>query len=467
MSAEALDRLFSPRAVAVVGASTNVDSPGHDYVRALREFGFEGDVYPINPRADEVAGYRAYPGLDAVAGAIDLVICCIPATGVPDVVDACGEAGIPFLHLFTGRLSETGDAEAAALEAAIEKKARARGVRLLGPNGMGVYHPAGRIAFRPDLPRAAGGVAFLSQSGNNAVEVVIRGAARGLRFGKVANYGNGLDLTPGELLGWLADDPGTVVIGAYVEGVADGRRFFEGLRRAASRKPVIIQKAGRSAEGARAAASHTAALAGEAAIWAGMLRQAGAIEARSQEQLLDLMVAASLLQRPRGRRVAVAGGGGGRSVQSADACAEQGLALPPLPADVRERVAERAPALADWLRNPVDQSILAGSGLSANGLLAMMAASGGYDIGIANVGEEWFLGRPEAESRLRHACTRLREAVGASPVPIAVVLGATEMTVDWQRALIDSVRDDLIEAGLAVFPTVERAAFALGRLAPR
>ena len=97
----------------------------------------------------------------------------------------------------------------------------------------------------------------------------------------------------------------------------------------------------------------------------------------------------------------------------------------------------------------------------------MMAASGSYDLGIANVGEEWFLGRPEAESRLRHACKRLREAVGASPVPIAVVLGATEMTVDWQRTLIDSVRDDLIEAGLAVFPTVERAAFALGKLAPR
>ena len=462
-----LDRLFSPRAVAVVGASTNVDSPGHDYVRALREFGFEGDVYPISRRADEVAGYRAYPTLGDVPGAVDLVICCIPANGVPDVVDACGEAGIPFLHLFTGRLSETGDAEATALEATIEERAKARGVRILGPNGMGVYHPAGRIAFRPDLPRTGGGVAFLSQSGNNAVEVVIRGAARGLRFGKVANYGNGLDLTPGELLAWLAEDPETAVIGAYVEGVADGRGFYEGLRRAASRKPVIIQKAGRSAEGAGAAASHTAALAGEAAIWSGMLRQAGAIEARSQEQLLDLLVGASLLARPQGRRAAVAGGGGGRSVQSADACAGQGLALPPLPADVRERVAERAPALADWIRNPVDQSILAGSGLSANGMLAMMAGSGAYDLGIANVGEEWFLGRPEAEGRLRHACTRLREAIAESPIPIAVVLGATEMSFDWQRTLIDSVRDELIEAGLALFPTVERAAFALGRLAPR
>ncbi len=465
--ADDLDRLFSPRAVAVVGASTNADSAGHDYVRALREFGFAGEVYPINPKADEIAGYRAWPSLAEVRGAIDLVICCIPASGVLAVVDQCAEAGTPFLHLFTGRLSETGGAEAAALEAKIAVRARARDVRLLGPNGMGVYHPAGRIAFRPDLPRAAGRVAFLSQSGNNAVEAVIRGAARGLRFGKVANYGNGLDLTPAELLAYLAEDAGTEVIGAYVEGVASGRDFFESLRRAALRKPVIIQKAGRSLAGAAAAASHTAALAGEAAVWSGMLRQAGAIEARSQEQLLDLLVAASLLARPRGRRVAVAGGGGGRGVQSADACEAEGLTLPPLPAAARERVAERAPALAGWVRNPVDQSILAGSGLSANGLLALMVSSGAYDLAIANVGEEWFLGRPDAGGRLRHTCSRLREVIAAAPIPVSVVLGATETPTAWQRALIDAVRDELIEAGLAVFPTVERAAFALGRLAPR
>lgn len=464
--AASLDRLFSPRSVAVVGASTNVDSAGHDYVRALREFGFAGAVHPVNPRADEVAGYRASPDLRAIGAPVDLVICCIPAEGVPEVVDACGAIGAPFLHLFTGRLGETGDAEAAALEAEIARRARASGVRLLGPNGLGVYHPAARIAFRPDLPRAAGGVALISQSGNNAVEVVLRGAARGLRFGKVASYGNGLDLTPAELLAHLAADPATEAIGAYVEGVTDGRAFFRSLRRASARKPVVVYKAGRSAAGARAAASHTAALAGEAAVWSGMLRQAGAIEARTQEQLLDLLAAASLLVRPRGRRAAVAGGGGGRGVQSADACAEAGLSLPPLPASVRERVAERAPALADWVGNPVDQSILAGSGLSANGLLAHMAASGAYDLAIANVGEEWFLGRPDAEGRLRHACARLREVAAAAPVPVAVVLGATEAPEAWQRTLIDSVREGFIEAGLAVFPTVERAALALGKLAP-
>src|SRR5262249_14594935 len=144
----------------------------------------------------------------------------------------------------------------------IGEQATAAGVRILGPNGMGLYHPAGGIAFRPDLPQARGGVALLSQSGNNAVEISVRGAARGLKWGKVANYGNGMDLTPGVLLQYLAEDPETTVIGAYVEGVPDGRGFFQGLAAAAAKKPVIIHKAGRTRAGSKAAASHTAALAG-------------------------------------------------------------------------------------------------------------------------------------------------------------------------------------------------------------
>ena len=315
-----LDRLFRPRAVAVAGASTNVDSPGHDYVSSLRTFAFKGDVYPINPRASEVAGFPAYASLRDVPGAVDLVISCLPAAAVLELLEQCGQEGVPFLHLFTARFSETGDAQAAALEAKIEQRARQLAVRILGPNGLGLYHPAGGLSFRPDLPTDRGQVALLSQSGNNAVELVIRGHARGLRFGKVANYGNGKDITPGELLHYLAEDGETAVIGAYVEGVPDGRGFFEGLKAAAARKPVVVHKAGRTGAGARAAASHTAALAGTAQLWSTALRQAGAVEARSQEQLLDPLVAASLLPPLSGRRVAVVGGGGGRSVQSADAC---------------------------------------------------------------------------------------------------------------------------------------------------
>jgi acyl-CoA synthetase (NDP forming) len=461
-----LDLLFRPRGVAVAGASSNVDSAGQDYVRSLQVFGFAGPIYPLNPRAPEIAGLPAYPAVTATPKPVDLVISCVPASAVLDLIDQCRAKGVRFLHLFTGRFSETGDDEAAGLERAIEARARAAGVRILGPNGMGLYHPAGGLAFRPDLPTDGGGVAFLSQSGNNAVEVILRGHARGLRFGKVANYGNGLDITPGELLAYLADDPETAVIGAYVEGVPDGRGFFEGLKAAAARKPVITHKAGRTAAGARSAASHTAALAGSAAVWSSALRQAGALEARSQEQLLDLMVAASLLAKPKGDRVAVVGGGGGRSVQSADACEEHGLDLVPLPPALREQVRAKAPALADWVGNPVDQSILAGSGFSSNSLLDLMLASDAYDLAIANVGEDWFFGRPDAEERMRHACNRLKAAAKTSGKPVAVVLGPTETVNPRHRALVDAVRDDLTAEGVAVFYSVERAAWALGHFVP-
>ena len=230
---------------------------------------------------------------------------------------------------------------------------------------------------------------------------------------------------------------------------------------------MIVHKAGRTGAGARSAASHTAALAGSREVWAGMLRQAGAIAVRSQEQLIDTMLAAS--------RLGPAGGAAARRRRAAAAVA---ACSPPTPARSRAsrcrpsprpsaiRVRERAPALAEWIGNPVDQSILAGSGLSSNGLLDWMLESDAYDAAIANVGEEWFLGRPDAAERLRHACTRLREVAGAAAKPVAVVFGATETAEPWQRALLDGVRDELVAEGLAVVPTVERAAFALGRLAP-
>ena len=450
--------------MAIAGASTNVDSPGHDYVEALKTMGFRGPIYPLNRSADEVAGLKAYAALPEVPGPVDLVISCLPAGAVLDLVDQCGAKGVKFLHLFTGRFSETGDADAADLERQIELSAAARGVRILGPNGMGLYHPGGGLSFRPDLPTAAGTVAFLSQSGNNAVEVITRGNARGLKFGKVANYGNGLDVTPGEMLAYLADDPETTVIGAYVEGVPDGRGFFEGLSAAAATRPVIIHKAGRTAAGARSAASHTAALAGAADLWSNVLRQAGAHEARNQEQLLDLMLGASLLPSAAGRNIAVVGGGGGRSVQSADAAEENGFTVVPLPPDVREKVGEKAPTLADWVSNPVDQSILAGSGLSSNGLLELMLQSPAYDLAIANVGEDWFFGRPDAADRLKHACNRLAQVCEQSPKPVAVVLGPTETNNREHRQVVDDVRDEFASRGIAVYPSVERAAFALGRL---
>ncbi|MEX0750158.1 MAG: CoA-binding protein, partial [Dehalococcoidia bacterium] len=380
--------LFAPRSVAIAGASSNVDSPGHDYVKAIIGAGFAGAIYPINPRATEVAGLPAYPSLAEVPGDVDLVISCIPADAVLELIDQARAKHVTTLHLFTGRFSETGDAAAADLEQRVLAAAQQAGIRILGPNCMGVFDSTSGLSFRPDLPQQRGDVAFISQSGNNSVELMLHGAARGLRFSKVVSYGNALDITEADLLLHLAEDPHTRVVGAYIEGTRDGRRLFEALRACAAAKPVVILKGGRTGAGSRTAASHTAALAGQRQVWSAAIRQAGALEVLTFDELIDMLVAFANLSGAAGRNAGVVGGGGGRAVQSADVCEEAGLHVPKLPDEIRAVLREKAPQLADWVDNPVDQSILAGSGVSGARVLEMMLAHPAFDVLIANVGED-------------------------------------------------------------------------------
>jgi acyl-CoA synthetase (NDP forming) len=460
-----LDVLFHPRAIAVVGASANPDSPGHDYVRSLLDFGFAGQIYPVNPRLSEMLGLRAYRRLADTPEPVDYVISCVPAEAVLAVVDECREKGVRALQLFTGRFSETGREGAALLEGELKRRALAARVRVIGPNCLGLYYPAGGLSFRPDLPKVAGRATLLSQSGNNAVELMCHAAARGVRFSKVVSYGNALDLNESDFLGYAADDGETDVVAAYLEGVSDGRRFHRALAKASGCKPVVVLKGGRTAAGARSARSHTAALAGTRQVWSAALRQAGAVEVDTSDELIDMLVAFSFARPGVGRRVGVVGGGGGRSVQSADACEEAGLTIVPLPDEVRARLRERVPLLGDWVGNPVDQSVLAGGGLSGVQVLEMMAATASFDVLIANVGEDWILGRPDAEARLRHVTERFIQVGGGISKPLAVVLGPAEWPEDWRRRLVEETRERLTEAGLAVYPSVERAARAVRRLA--
>ncbi len=473
MSSNVPASVFRPRSVAVVGASSNVDSPGHDYVRSLVDFGFAGPIYPINPRAPEIMGLKAYPSLAAVPGGVDLVISCIPADGVISMIAEARAKGVTALHLFTGRFSETGDAKAAELEQAVLAAASAAGMRIIGPNCMGIYDSTAGLSFRPDLPRERGDVAFISQSGNNSVELMLHGAARGLRFSKVVSYGNALDLTEADFLDYLADDPETKVVGAYIEGTRDGRRLLEGLRRCASAKPVVILKGGRTGAGSRTAASHTAALAGQRQIWSAVLRQAGAVEVATFDELIDMLVAFAFLrdehrsasaQKPR---VGVVGGGGGRAVQSADVCEEAGLAVPKLPDAIRESLREKAPQLADWVDNPVDQSILAGSGVSGARILEMMLESDAFDALIANVGEDWVLGRPDAIERMAHLVDRFAAIGVKSTKPMAFVLGPADSMDETKWRAVSGGQQRLTDARLAVYPSVDRAAAAVARFAAR
>ncbi len=460
-------QLFRPRSVAVVGASSNIDSPGHDYVKSLLVAGFKGGVFPVNPRASEILGLRAYPTLSDVPGDVDLVISCIPAGGVLDLIGDCRTKRVRALHLFTGRFSETGDADAARLEREVKRRAAEAGIRVLGPNCMGVFDSSSGLSFRPDLPIAQGDVAFVSQSGNNSVELMLHGAARGLRFSKVVSYGNALDLDESDFFDYLATDSATRVVGAYIEGTTDGRRLLEALRRCARAKPVVILKGGRTGAGSRTAASHTAALAGQRQVWSAALRQAGAVEVATFDELIDMMVAFAFLRggatgvgRPA---VGVVGGGGGRAVQSADVCEEAGLAVPQLPDAIRAVLREKAPALADWVGNPVDQSILAGSGVSGARVLEMMAESPAYDALIANVGEDWVLGRPDAIERMEHLVDRFVSIGAAAKKPMAFVLGPADSFDETTWRAVSGGQRRLADAQLAVYPSIDRAARAVAR----
>ncbi|MFN3974966.1 MAG: acetate--CoA ligase family protein [Dehalococcoidia bacterium] len=459
-----LDILFHPRSIAVVGASPDPEKMGHRYVRILLEAGFPGSIYPIHPKAPEILGLKAYPSLLAVPGPIDYVISSIPAPNILALVDECAQKGVRLIHSYTARFSETGRPDAAQLEREFLRRARQAGIRLIGPNCMGLYYPRMGISFKHNMAKEAGPVGMLSQSGGNAVEMVFDASLRGLRFSKVVSYGNAADLNEADFTEYFADDPETQVVCAYIEGVKEGRRFFHALRRAAHCKPVIVLKGGRTPAGHRAVASHTASLAGERQIWQALVRQAGAVWVDTMEEMVDTAIAFTFCKPGTGVRVGVVGGGGGRSVASADECEEAGLSVVPIPEDLRQAWRELDPSLADWLGNPADGSILLGSPITVERVLEMMAEHPAFDLLIANVGEHFPLEHPDGIHRTRATVQAFIRTAQRVCKPLAVVLGNTLAHQPWQREIMRELQDSLASAKVSTFPTVRRAAQALRRL---
>lgn len=431
----------------------------------MQEFGFKGAIYPVNPKGGEILGLPVAKSLAEVSGDVDYVISCIPSDYILDLVAQAKQRNVKAMQLFTGRFSETGRDEDIALEHKLRDAIDKAGIRLIGPNCMGVLNPAHGMSFRRDMSRNAGGIGFLSQSGNLLFEITHFGEPRGLRFSKAVSYGNALDLDETDFIEYFARDPETKVIGAYVEGVRDGRRFLDALKRASKKKPVVVLKGGRTSAGGRAAASHTAALAGASRVWEAALSQSGALAVDTVEDLIDMLIAFSYMRKGSGKCVGMVGAGGGRSVLTADMCEEVGLAVPPLPADIEAKVAERAPDLAGWVTNPVDQSILAGSGLGGGQLLEWFDESTGIDLLLANMNEAWAFGRPNAADGLLRVADRFAKIAGATKKPFAVALGPSDYSDEARWRLISEARDRLVDTGVAVFPSVERAVRALAMFA--
>jgi acyl-CoA synthetase (NDP forming) len=353
-----INGLFHARSVAIVGVPRGMKT-GKVFLMALLDQGFDGRIYPVNPRAEEIDGIKAYARVADIPGPVDLAIVLVPSQNALEVVRECAAKGVKGAVLFTAGFKETGTRQGADLEAELLRVARAAGMRLIGPNGMGLYCPKSGLAFFPQASKEPGPVGMISHSGSLANILGVIAEKKGIRFSKVISSGNECDLTAADFLTYLGRDPDTGIIGAYIEGIKDGPYFREALRQASLHKPVIMWKVGLTSGGARASASHTGALASAPDIWQGVLQQTGAIPVVGFEAMVDALMGFSMFPSAPGNRLAVISGPGGLAVSAAEACDRQGLKLAQLSPGTISELARFINFSGTSLQNPVDVSLTA------------------------------------------------------------------------------------------------------------
>lgn len=348
-----LEEFFSPRSVAVIGVSRDEDKVGHIVFDNLRTGGYSGNVYPVNPRVEDVHGYTCYPSVTAIDDEVDLAVIVVPAVATEAVLRECGEKGIHAAIVITAGFKETGPA-GAALERALMHTAREYGIRVLGPNCLGLIsaHSALNASFALTMPRP-GSISFMSQSGALGTAVLDWTAGEGIGLADFVSLGNKADLSEVDLLRAWRQDPHTRVVAAYLEAVGDGRAFVEAASDLVRHKPLVALKSGVSDAGARAVSSHTGSLAGSERAYDAAFLKAGAIRAASVEELFDISVAFSRQPLPAGPGLVILTNAGGPAILATDACERNGVALASLENETIEGLRAVLPEAAAFY-NPVD-----------------------------------------------------------------------------------------------------------------
>ncbi len=352
-----LDPLFYPKTIAVVGASPDGDPfrwGGKTFIEGLVKQNFRGKVCPVHPTAEYVLGLKTYKSVCDIPYDVDLAIFSIPASAVMRVMEDCVRKRVKFVHIFTAGFSETGLEDRTRLERELVALAKQGGVRVVGPNCMGVYCPDAGVAWVKDFPAETGPVGFVSQSGQLAGHFIEVGRTRGITFSKVVSFGNGSDLQCHDFLKYLAKDDKTKIIGSYIEGLKDGRAFFEIVRDLTVKKPLVVWKGGQTEGGTRAVSSHTAAIAGSYQLWQALCRQTGVISVDSLEELVSTIVALQDMKPPRGVNVAIVGGAGGGSVTMTDEAERAGLRVPHLSEATIQGLGKFVPVHGQSVKNPLD-----------------------------------------------------------------------------------------------------------------
>lgn len=421
-----LEALLSPRSIAVVGASDDVGKWGGSALRNILDGGFEGAVYPVNPKGGVFFGLQVYPNIDELPEAPDLALLAVGGRQVVPMLEACGRRGVRAAIAIAAGFAETGD-EGAEAERELARLAADAGVTLIGPNCMGLIsnerslHALGFIVLHP----IKGKLSIMSQSGNLGVQIVHACQRRGIGIDKFVSVGNEAQIGAVDLMEYLRDDPATSSIMLYLEGIDDGRHFLDAARRTTAVKPVVVLRGGMTEFGGKAAASHTGAMAGSGPVYEAAARQAGVVTCTTTQEAVDLASSLAYLPLPQGRRVAILTNGGGAGVLMADEVARNGLQLADVPNDLIESLNEILPPF--WShRNPLDMCATAGGDIGPRAL-ELVAACDSFDaivvlsvLGVPNTGAGVRPGTPEGEfdslspweSRFMKKVSDLMEAIG-------------------------------------------------------
>ncbi|HHO77262.1 MAG TPA: hypothetical protein ENN05_12660 [Deltaproteobacteria bacterium] len=460
-----LDAIFHPKTLAVVGAPQERPLGWPGIFGCIRDYGYPGRLYPINPRVTHVEGLKAYPDLVSVPEPIDLVIISVPAPAVPAALMDCIASGNRNVHIFTSGFNETGEEVGLELHRQIKEIALAGDLRVIGPNCMGVYVPKERLTTWVKPSGKDGPVAFISQSGGHAQDFTGFTSRLGIFFSKVVSYGNALTLDSTDFLEYLADDPDTKIIAMYLEGVKDGRKLLEVVSRINRTKPVIILKAGLTEAGTRAVASHTGSMAGGEHIWDAFFRMSGSVRAYSLEDMAHVTLTFRHLGTTEGTRIAVMGHGGGIAVSAADACGNAGLTMPPFRNETQAELRSFIPSSGNMIRNPVDAIPIFIDTANIQRMLDLASAEPDIDMLMIALSLDWLFDVDDGvhiERIAEYLAGHAREFVHNKPLVVTWRTYRNDPRIPEVGLKIERL---LLEAGIPVYRGFEPATSALARWA--
>jgi acetyl coenzyme A synthetase (ADP forming)-like protein len=445
-----LDAVLKPRSIAVVGASRRAASIGYQILDNLLRSGFQGPVYPVNPRAGVVHSLKAYPTVAAICDPVDLAVIVVPKEAVVAAVEECGGAGVKAVVVISAGFAEVGG-EGLARERALVEVVRRHGMRMVGPNCLGVLNTAPDVAMNATFGSAVpphGPVAILSQSGAIGLSILDLAGELGIGVSQFVSIGNKPDVSGNDLLEYWENDPSVGVVLMYLESFGNPSKFFRLARRMGRRKPICVVKAGRTAAGALAASSHTAALSGADLAVDVLLRQCGVHRAETVEELFDYAMAFPRLPELRGPRVAIVSNAGGPAIILADACESSGLKVVELAPETQRAIRERVPDEAA-VRNPVDL-VASATAETYHDVLAIVLRDPHIDAVIAS-----FI--PPLGIHAKDVADAIVAAAAGSPgTPVVAVL--------MGRASVSAGMRTLTEAGIPGYMFPESAARALAAL---